>query len=143
MFDTIVNTATAAKNVPAPRGPSRRVTTIARTNANTPETVNPTRFRVPPRASRRSSGVGASVRSAVRTLDTPARLVGTTLDRRRRHDAGGDRERQVRTPLQRPPAHAPPRPASRLASAMQRRVRERDAAEKPRGVRVVVEQRRM
>ena len=39
MFDRIVNTATAAKKIPAPRAPTSRVTTTASANASTPDTT--------------------------------------------------------------------------------------------------------
>ena len=39
MLDRIVNTATAAKNTPAPRAPTSRVTMTASTNASTPDTM--------------------------------------------------------------------------------------------------------
>ena len=39
MLDMIVNTATAAKNTPAPWAPISRVTMIASTNVSMPETT--------------------------------------------------------------------------------------------------------
>src|SRR3954470_5554380 len=143
MLDKIVNTATAAKKMPAPRAPTSRVTTIASRNAKAPDSTKPTRFSVPPRARRRSSGAGCCEAGAATVsagLDTATHRVRAALDGGRTDEPAGHREREIRPPLQRTTPDASPRPPRCIAAPMQRRVRERDAPEQTRGVRVVVDE---